>query len=86
MEITNDKIAKKLLRYLQHKITLNELVDWAETEMMHADFQEGNEKKIRNILGKIGLADVKEFGLNWEDCELIMHDLGYKIRVDATAA
>ena len=86
MEITNEKIAKKMLRYLQHKISLSELVDWAETGLMQSDFQHGNEKKIRTILAKIGLADVKEFGLNWEDCEVIMRDLGYKIKIDATAA
>ena len=86
MEITKDKVAKKLLSYLQNKTPLAELVDWAENSIMSSDFQEGNEKILREVLGKLGLADVKEFGLSWEDCEKMMRKLGYKIKVDATAA
>lgn len=64
MEITKDKVAKKLLSYLQNKISLTLLVDWAENAIMESDFREGEEKILRESLGK----------------------LGYKIRVDATAA
>ncbi|MCY7411379.1 MAG: hypothetical protein LH473_13985 [Chitinophagales bacterium] len=86
MEITKDKAAKKLLSYLQNKISLTRLIDWAENTIMEADFREGEEKTLREVLGKLGLADVREFGLSWEDSEKMMRKLGYKIRVDATAA
>ncbi len=85
MEITKDKVAKKLLSYLQNRISLTLLVDWAENAIMESDFREGEEKILRESLGKLGLADVREFGLSWEDSEKMMRKLGYKIRVDATA-
>jgi len=35
-----------------------------------------------HILGRIAAADVKEFGLLWEDCDNIMRQLGYSVKVD----
>ena len=86
MEITKDKVERKLLSYRQNKTSLTQLVHWAENAIMTSDFHEGDEKVLREVLGKLGLADVKEFGLSWEDCDTMMRKLGYKIKVDATAA
>ncbi|MEO5675657.1 MAG: hypothetical protein ABIQ74_13520 [Chitinophagales bacterium] len=86
MEITKDKTAKKLRSYLQNKISLTELIDWAENVIMNSNFRNGDEKDLREVLGKLGLADVKEFSLSWEDCGKMMRKLGYTIKVDATAA
>ena len=36
MKITRQKIGQKLIDYLYHRITLAELVDWAESAMMEA--------------------------------------------------
>ena len=39
---------------------------------------------IKNYkLAQLGLSDVKEFGLEWKDCETIMNSLGYKLEVTA---
>jgi hypothetical protein len=86
MEITKDKVARKLLSYLQHKCSLDELVDWAENVLINEALKQGDEETLREVIGRLGLADVKQFGLSWEDCELLMKNLGYKIKVDATAA
>ncbi len=86
MEITKDKVAKKMLGYMKRKISLTELVDWAERAVMDGKFKSGEEKILRDVTGRLGVADVKTFGLSWEDCDSLMKKLGYKIRIQATAA
>lgn len=82
MTITNKILADKILHYLQHKLTLSELVSWAENAQMEDDFDEKNYDIINEITGAIGLADVKAFGLTWEDCEKYLNQLGYKVKVE----
>ncbi len=86
MPIINSKtVAQKILSYLRQEITLPELVDWAENVMMEGDFEEKNYQKLRNIVSRLGVADVKAFGLSWEDCQEFMNQLGYRVRVEAVA-
>ena len=86
MEITKDKAAKKMLSYMKHQITINELVDWAENAIAEGKFKSGQEKILREVTGRIGVADVKTFGLSWEDCDSLMKKLGFKIRIETIAA
>ena len=44
------------------------------------------EKILRDVTGRLGVADVKTFGLSWEDCDSLMKKLGYKIKINAIAA
>lgn len=81
--ITQKIIAAKLLAYLQHRISLPELVAWAEQALFDADYKDDSAHTIRNILAQLGTADVKAFGLEWRDCESIMEKLGYKLEVKA---
>lgn len=83
MMITKQLIAKELLQYMNHYISLNELVEWSENTILVGNFEEGAEAEIRNTLGLLAAADAEGFGLLWEDCEFIMNQLGYKIKVDA---
>lgn len=46
-------------------------------------FEPDSEGDIRMVLGKLGVADVNNFGLLWEDCEELMAQLGYKMKVEA---
>lgn len=80
--ITSKMVAEKILSYLHHKITLSELVDWAENAMMEEDFDEENYETIREIISRLGVADVKAFGLLWEDCQRFMNQLGFDVRVE----
>ena len=84
--ITKTDVAKQLLKYLNKKITLQELVDWAEQAMAQGTIDPEFANTLMKILGKIAAADVKEFGLLWEDCESIMKELGFKLTVDASFA
>ncbi len=81
MKVTSKNVAQKLTDYLYHRITLEELVDWAELMMMEAEFDEKNFDIIRDIISYIGLADVKAFGITLYDCEKFLNRLGYHIKI-----
>ena len=84
--ITKQLVAEKLLAYMQHQLSLPQLVAWAEDAYLDGDFPEADALVLSEILGKIGVADVDNFGLLWSDCDEMMIKLGYKIQVLATAA
>lgn len=83
MIITKQLLAINLLNYLQHKTTLNDLVSWAEEAFMEGDIQGEDPEVVRDILARLGLADVKAFGLFWDDCNDYMQKLGYVLKIDA---
>ncbi|HEX9975162.1 MAG TPA: hypothetical protein VGD14_24120 [bacterium] len=82
MLVTRKILMNKIMAYLNHRIELPELIDWAEQAMMDADFEEQYFDDIRNIVAKIGLANIKAFGLTWQDCEDFLQRLGYRARVE----
>lgn len=83
MIVTKQQLAVNMLNYLQHKTTLDLLVEWAEFAMMEGDIQGDDQELVRDILARLGLADVKTFGLFWEDCDDMMRKLGYVLKIDA---
>ncbi len=84
MKITRKDVAWKIADYLHHRITLAELVDWAENMMMEAEFDSRDFEALREVVSRLGLADVKAFGMTWEDCEYFLSRLGYQARVVVT--
>jgi len=80
--ITRKILFTKLKDYLDHRITLEELVDWAEKIMMEDEFDPADFELLREIIARLGLADVRKFGLAWEDFEEIFSKLGYRISID----
>ena len=82
MVVSNDTVARKLLAYLRHEIALANLVDWAESAMMDAEFPQEDLAVARDIVARLGLADVRAFGLLWEDCEEMLPRLGYAVRLE----
>ena len=85
MQITRADVAHKLAAYLHHEIPLNALVAWANVAMMEGDFAEAYCDAIRDAVARLGLADVRVFGLTWEDCANILKQLGYDARVEIVA-
>ncbi len=83
MILTKQQLAVNMLNYLQHKTTLPELVEWAESAFMDGEIQGEDPEVVRDILARLGLADVKAFGLFWEECNDIMLRLGYVLKIDA---
>lgn len=82
--ITRHDVVAKLTDYLHHRLTVNELVEWAEQAMMEEEFDSSNFETLRDIVSRIGLADVREFGLVWEDCEGFLSRLGYRVRIEVS--
>lgn len=39
--------------------------------MMEADFDEPNRRTVRDVIARLGLADVCAFSISWCDCEAI---------------
>ena len=86
MTITKKTVANKLAAYLGHELALGGLVAWAEDALQEGTFEKRNAKLLATVVGRIGVADVRAFGLAWEDCEQILKQLGYSARVDIFAA
>ncbi|OFZ98638.1 MAG: hypothetical protein A3H35_09690 [Betaproteobacteria bacterium RIFCSPLOWO2_02_FULL_62_17] len=86
MLITKKIVADKIAAYLHHDITLAQLVDWAENAMMEDEFEESGLPAIRRAVSVLGVADVRAFGLSWEDCEELLGQLGFSAHVSIVTA
>ncbi len=53
--------------------------------MMDAEFGETDIEVLSDIIGRLGLADVAEFGLRWQDCEEFLRRLGYRATVSVSS-
>lgn len=84
--ITKQTVADKIAAYLQHEITLAQLVDWSERPLMDGEFAEADTETLSAVVARLGVADVRAFGLAWEDCEELLHKLGFSPRVEVVAA
>lgn len=84
--VTREDVVGKLKDYLEHCLGLAELVDWAEEAMQEEEFEEAHFDAVRDAIARLGLADVRAFGLSWEDCKEILDRLGYQAKIEITAA
>ena len=83
--ITRKTVADKLAAHLRHDLSLDNLVAWAESAMMDGEFDPTHLATIRDVVARIGVADVRAFGLTWEDCEQLLAQLGYSAQVSIVA-
>lgn len=86
MLMTKQTVAEKLASYLHHELTLAQLVDWAENALMEGEFAEEDAATLAAVVSRLGVADVRAFGLTWEDCEQLVRQLGFKARVEIGVA
>jgi hypothetical protein len=86
MVITKQIVADKIASYLRGKLTVESLVDWAENALLEGEFVEADTRVLSPVLARLGVADVRAFGLAWEDCELLLRQLGYTARVEIVPA
>ena len=84
--INREMVRNQLQAYLNHQITLEKLVDWAENAMFEAEFEQSDTELLSNVIGKIGVADVEGFELSWEDISDILSTLGYRVDVAVKTA
>ena len=85
MTITKKTVADKIAAYLHHEITPAQLVDWAENAIMDGELAEGDARTLSAVVARLGVADVRAFGLAWEDCEELLHQLGFSAHVEVAA-
>jgi hypothetical protein len=85
MPVTKQAAANKIAAYFHHEITLAQLVDWAEDAVREGEFAEREMEALRFVIPRLGLADVRAFGLTWEDCEQLLARLGYRARIEVFA-
>jgi hypothetical protein len=82
--ITREAVGQKIDGFLHHRMSLEELVDWAEEAMSEGEFEEEHLATIREVVSRLGVSDVRAFGLTWKDCEEMLERLGYQVRVEVT--
>lgn len=82
MIITRQIVADKLGAYLGHEISLNALVEQAESTILDGEFDAQHFNEVRDAVARLGVADVPAFGLTWEDYEQLLRQLGYSARVN----
>lgn len=78
---TRAEVIVKLDDYLQHRVSLGELVDWAEQIIMEGEFAPPDQEMLRDVVARLGVADVRAFGLAWDECEELIGRLGYRAEV-----
>lgn len=83
MRITGQTVADRLGAYLRQELTQEQLVDWAERQMMEGDFES---QAVRDAVARVGVADVRAFGLTWDDCRALLNALGFSAQVRIEAA
>ncbi len=86
MEVTRESVAKQLGDYLHGTLPLSGLVDWAETAMCDGEFDESQAAVLSDIVSRLGLTDVRDFGLTWEECRDMLRLIGFSTKVDLVAA
>lgn len=85
MFITRETVAENFSTYLHHELSLGSLVAWAESALLDGEFDPADLPTIRDVVARIGVADVRAFGLTWEDCEQLLTQLGYSAQVSIVA-
>lgn len=83
MQITRQIVADRLGACLREESPLAQLVNWAERQVMDGECES---PAVRDAVARLGLADVRAFGLTWEDCQRLLHDLGFAAHVHIDAA
>jgi hypothetical protein len=53
---------------------------------MDGELAKGDAPTLSSVIARLGVADVRAFGLAWEDCEELLRRLGFAPRVEVVAA
>lgn len=82
MIITRRTVVEKIGAYLKQNISLAELVNWSENVLMNGKISDKHSNEISEVIAHLGVADVKNFGLTWEDCQRLLQILHYQAKVE----
>jgi len=70
-----------LMSYLNSGISLPRLVEWSEQALAEEEVAPKDAEVISASLARLGLADVRAFGLTWQDIDATLAALGYQAQV-----
>lgn len=84
--ITAEVLGDQIKAYLQHQLSLKELVDWAENAMMDGEFEETDDNMLCEITGRLGVADIEAFALSGEDFEQFLSQLDHGVQENGNMA
>jgi len=82
--ITRRDMAEKVAGYLRSQVSLDSLVDWMEQAIMEGELEGGKGDALRDVIARVGLIYVREFGLTVEDCRALLARIGYHLEVQLT--
>ena len=77
------QLVTQISAYLEGRISLQELVHWAENLVMNGFEANPVESEI---IYRLGVADAENFELSWEELAQMLKQLGYKVRLQLQAA
>jgi hypothetical protein len=83
--ITRKTVAEKLAAHLHHELSLDSLVAWAKSALLDGEFDPAHLPTIRDVVARVGIAEVRAFGLTWEDCEQLLTQPSYSAQVSIVA-
>lgn len=79
--IRRESVRDMLTSYLNSRISLPRLVEWVEQALAEEDVAPQDAEVISASLARLGLADVRAFGLTWQDIDATLTALGYQAQV-----
>jgi hypothetical protein len=86
MTITKQTVANQIASYLHHEISPAQFVDWSEHALLDGELAGRDARTLSSVIARLGVADVRTFGLAWEDCEELLLKLGFAPRIEIVAA
>jgi hypothetical protein len=79
MTITKKILAEKLLAYLNRRLSKEELIDWCERSFQEQTIED---PAVKQLVARLGLMDVKNFDLSYEELASLLEQLGFHVRVE----
>ncbi len=77
--ITKKTLADQLQKYLNQKLTKEDLIQWCENVMQEEEFEADT---VQEIVARIGLMDAKNFEVSYEDLSGMLNSIGYHVKVE----
>lgn len=81
--ITQEVLARQILDYLNGRLTLDDLVQWAEDAIIRfteSDQRPDNAEAVWNVLLYIGAGDTPDFPLTWDVIREFLERLGRPVQ------
>jgi len=79
MIVSKTVLSEQLVKYLNHKISKDELINWCEEMMQEGSF---DEVLVKESVARIGLSDAQNFDLSYEELYEMLQKLGYRLKVE----